>query len=1408
MRTLATIDRTDKSRHDMTRILRLRRVSALVTALLLLLTGAALLAPAARADTTPDPGTPATVSADALPTWQINGVVWSQVVVGNVVYATGSFTQARPPGVAAGGAGSVTANNFFAYNITTGAPVAGFQHSLNAQGLVVKASPDGSRVYVGGDFTSVDGAARGHVVAINTATGAIDASFAATLGGQIRGIAASNSTVYVGGNFFSANGKSVTRLAAFNAANGTKLDWAPTADDGQVQTMVLSPDGSRVIVGGRFTTLNGTAANGMGAVDATSGATLPFAANQLIQDGGDKSSILGLTTDGINVYGSGFAFGTGNFEGSFAVNPTTGNVVWANDCHGDTYDTFPNDSALYTVSHAHDCRWIGAFPQTDANWSINMRHALAFSKNATGTGIGPDNYGWNFDGVPVSSLLQWFPTVAIGSYTGQSQAAWSVAGNNKYVVLGGEFPRVNGTAQQGLVRFATADTAPNKRGPVSASGAPSATALSLTSGTVRVAWQAAYDMDNEKLTYAVYRTGKTDPVYTTTQKSNYWTYPMMGYVDRGLIAGAKYNYTIKISDPFGNTKTLTTNQVTVGSGTTSAYANDVTSDGASAYWRLGEPSGSTAYDYAGFNDATVQGGVSRGDTGAIQGDGDTASTFSGRSDGYAVSSAMDSTPSFTIETWVKTRTGSGGKIVGYGNSTTGDSSSYDRHLYMDNAGHLIFGVYPGGVQTVQSSGTYNDGDWHYVVATLSSTKGMALYVDGKKVASNAAVTSAQSYAGYWRIGGDNLNGWPSTPSSSYLQGTIDDVAIYPAALSLAAIQQHYADSGRSLEIPTRPTDSYGAKVYDDSPDLYWRLDETSGTSAKDASPNGNGGMFSGGYTLGQPGGVQGTPGTSVKFDGRRGTLASESRFSDPMTYSEELWFKTTTTSGGKLIGFGDAQSGNSSNYDRHVYMENSGQLTFGVWTGTANTITSPKSYNDGTWHYLVATQSSDGMALYVDGSLVGTNPQTDAQNYSGYWRVGGDTSWAGSSNYFNGSIDEVAVYSQALSQATITSHYGAGGGTVPNQPPAAAFDSSASFLKLSVDGSDSSDADGTVVSYDWNWGDGSSHDSGRTASHAYDVPGTYTVTLTVTDNDGATGTVSHDVTVVPNQAPQADFAATTTGRTTAVDASASSDPDGTIVSYDWDWGDGSSQGSGKTASHTYAPGTYTITLTVTDDAGASATKTRQVSLTADPVAFAQDTFNRTVNGGWGNADVGGAWSPSGAANNFAVANGRGTITLASTGAGPSMTLPDVSSTDTDFKFQFGADKAATGGGTYITAQTRVTGQRFYFATARLLSTGGVGLILGDGDETLSSGQIAGLSVAPGERLNLRFQTQGTSPTTLRAKVWKAGTEEPTTWARTLTDATPDLQGPGAVRVRSYLSGSSTNAPVVTSFSALSATTPE
>ncbi len=66
------------------------------------------------------------------------------------------------------------------------------------------------------------------------------------------------------------------------------------------------------------------------------------------------------------------------------------------------------------------------------------------------------------------------------------------------------------------------------------------------------------------------------------------------------------------------------------------------------------------------------------------------------------------------------------------------------------------------------------------------------------------------------------------------------------------------------------------------------------------------------------------------FNGSNGMVSLGPPFNNPTVYSEEAWFKTTTTRGGKIIGFGSNQTGTSSSYDRHVYMQNNGQLVFGT----------------------------------------------------------------------------------------------------------------------------------------------------------------------------------------------------------------------------------------------------------------------------------------------------------------------------------------------------------------------------------------------------------------------------------------------------------------------------------------------
>ncbi len=313
------------------------------------------------------------------------------------------------------------------------------------------------------------------------------------------------------------------------------------------------------------------------------------------------------------------------------------------------------------------------------------------------------------------------------------------------------------------------------------------------------------------------------------------------------------------------------------------------------------------------------------------------------------------------------------------------------------------------------------------------------------------------------------------------------------------------------------------------------------------------GTIRSGVTLGQPGALLHQTRTAAGFNGSNGLIVDTTPVTNPGTFSTALWFKTSTTTGGKLVGFGNQSSGTSDNYDRHTYMLDTGQLRFGVWTGAENLITSPASYNDGKWHMLVSSQSTtDGMKMYVDGQLVGTNPQTSAQDYTGYWRIGGDTVWGGSSSqFFNGNIDEAAVFKSALSASQVADMYAKG---TQNASPVARFTVAKNDLDVSVNGSTSTDSDGTIADYAWNFGDGSTqHAATPTATHTYAAGGTYTITLTTTDSDGATGVETHDVTVAPN-APPVPLFSTSVAKWTVSGTSQSTDDSG-ITSYVWDFGE-------------------------------------------------------------------------------------------------------------------------------------------------------------------------------------------------------------------------------------------------------------
>ena len=147
---------------------------------------------------------------------------------------------------------------------------------------------------------------------------------------------------------------------------------------------------------------------------------------------------------------------------------------------------------------------------------------------------------------------------------------------------------------------------------------------------------------------------------------------------------------------------------------------------------------------------------------------------------------------FSVSAWMKTSLASGTKIIGYQDVRVGMGSNYDRQIYMGGDGQVKFGIYNGNAEVISSTQLLNDNVWHYVVGTYTSSTGtMTLYVDGTRVSSKTiSPTTAQTYQGYWVIGGGSASGWPSG-SNGYFTGEIAKADVYNFVLTESQVASYY-----------------------------------------------------------------------------------------------------------------------------------------------------------------------------------------------------------------------------------------------------------------------------------------------------------------------------------------------------------------------------------------------------------------------------------------------------------------------------------------------------------------------------------------------------------------------------------------------------------------------------------------
>lgn len=753
------------------------------------------------------------VTADPLPTVQIdNGYVWAQTMIGNTVYAAGGFANARAP-LAAPGTSLTPRSNILSFDIRTG-NLLPFAPQVNGPIRAVAASPDGSRLYIGGSFTTVNGQSRFNIAALDPVTGALLGGFAASIGGSgVYGLATTADTVYATGLFTQANGVARGNLAAFAHTNGALRSWAPTIDR-QGDAMVIDPGGRHVIVGGRFYLTNGVVQRGLAPLDPVTGAIdTAWAASRTIINGwssgttAGKAGIFALAADESGIYGTGWVYANveaGNLEGVFAAEAGTGAIRWVADCHGDHYGVFSTGETVYATGHTHQCDTVGLAPELSPR---TYRYVEAFTATAQGTltrspSVSSIYKDWS--GTPAPAPYAWYPDFTVGRTSGLNQAGLSMTGNDQFLSVAGEFGSVNNQRYEGIVRFATAPPNGPKQGPriaAAAWGAP--TVSSVVEGRARISIRGNWDRDDRDLTYELLRAGTPGVIQSRVVPSSWWSQPQITFNDTGRTPGSSVAYTVRVRDANGNAVTSASATVTIASGQSSAYANAVLDDGATLYY----PLGSNRSDWGGSSTPLFGSGVTDISPGAVPGvTGTSASSFNGTTNGRVSSGSSSSGPStFSTELWFNTTTTQGGKLIGFGSSQTGSSSSYDRHLYMQNNGRLVFGVYPGQVRTISSTAAYNDGKWHHAVATQGAD-GIALYVDGVRVAQDASVTTAQAYTGFWRVGGDNLGSWPGQPTSAYFRGAIDEVAVYGSALTSTQVATHFA-AGSGQQAPTAAFDA-------------------------------------------------------------------------------------------------------------------------------------------------------------------------------------------------------------------------------------------------------------------------------------------------------------------------------------------------------------------------------------------------------------------------------------------------------------------------------------------------------------------------------------------------------------------------------------------------------------------------
>ncbi len=433
------------------------------------------------------------------------------------------------------------------------------------------------------------------------------------------------------------------------------------------------------------------------------------------------------------------------------------------------------------------------------------------------------------------------------------------------------------------------------------------------------------------------------------------------------------------------------------------------------YWRLGESSGTTALDGVRGRHGTYVNGPTLGVAGALNGDANTAVTFNGSSQYASVPYDAALNPSqFSLEVWARPSGGSQYRTVVSSLEDAGGGTSWRGYwlgINPSNRWEAEVSQSGGSVTALTSPGTASTSTWTHLCLTYDGTT-MRFYVDGLLVGSQTT-SYRQVLAVPLTIGAGMYNGGTA---SELFPGSVDEVTVYGSALSLARVQAHYLLAR-----------SYQDTVLDSGPVSYWRLGESSGTGATDVK-SANAGTYVNTPTLGKAGALAGDADTSAGVNGTSSHVSVPySATLNPAQFTVEAWAQWDGTRAGnwRTVAGTWNDTGNGgywlgiSTQDKWYVSTQGASWAYSEIQGITST--------SGEWVHLAATNDGSTLRLYVNGTQVGSVASPNYVTQSSVpLGIGANFYSGGPGDLLGGIVDDVAVYSRALSAAEVQLHYDSG----------------------------------------------------------------------------------------------------------------------------------------------------------------------------------------------------------------------------------------------------------------------------------------------------------------------------------------------------------------------------------------------